>query len=250
MKSGFRYFSRKIHRYLGIFIGIQFLLWAVGGFYFSWMNIHEIRGEHLQKEKTGMPLPETIVPAGEVLSRIKSTDGAGELQKFQIIEILQKPYYEIVYLNGKNERKILLVDAVSGNARGEIEKTEAQTIAQNALKTEAAVKEIEYLTPGSVSAHHEYREKPLPAFAVTFEKPSGLTVYVAAGNGRVEAVRSNEWRVFDFLWMLHTMGFADRDDINNYLLRGFSVLGILTVVSGFLLFFVSSPVIYRRRKKL
>ncbi len=36
------------------------------------------------------------------------------------------------------------------------------------------------------------------------------------------------------------MDFDGRDNINNYLLRGFSVLGIITILSGFLLFFVSS----------
>ena len=38
---------RKAHRYLGLFLGIQFLLWTISGLYFSWTNIDEIRGEHL-----------------------------------------------------------------------------------------------------------------------------------------------------------------------------------------------------------
>jgi hypothetical protein len=36
------------------------------------------------------------------------------------------------------------------------------------------------------------------------------------------------------------MDFEGRDNINNYILRGFSILGIITILSGFLLFFVSS----------
>ena len=38
---------RKTHRYLGLFLGIQFLFWTISGLYFSWTNIDEIRGEHL-----------------------------------------------------------------------------------------------------------------------------------------------------------------------------------------------------------
>lgn len=40
---------RKSHRYLGLFLGIQFFLWTLGGLYFSWTNIEQIRGEDIKK---------------------------------------------------------------------------------------------------------------------------------------------------------------------------------------------------------
>jgi hypothetical protein len=40
--------------------------------------------------------------------------------------------------------------------------------------------------------------------------------------------------------MLHTMDYEGRDDINNWLLRAYSVLGLVTISSGFLLFWASS----------
>lgn len=52
----------------------------------------------------------------------------------------------------------------------------------------------------------------------------------------MRAIRHRDWRTFDFLWMLHTMDYAGRDDFNNLLLRVFSVLGLATVLSGFVLF--------------
>ena len=41
---------RKIHRYLGLIIGIQFLAWTISGVYFSWTNMDEIHGDHFRKE--------------------------------------------------------------------------------------------------------------------------------------------------------------------------------------------------------
>lgn len=41
--------NRKWHRYLGVVLGIQFLLWTLGGLYFSWTDIDEIRGDNLKK---------------------------------------------------------------------------------------------------------------------------------------------------------------------------------------------------------
>ena len=36
---------RKIHKYLGLVIGIQLLLWAAGGLFFSLNPIEKVRGE-------------------------------------------------------------------------------------------------------------------------------------------------------------------------------------------------------------
>lgn len=43
---------RKAHRYLGIFLGIQFLMWTISGMYFSWTDIDEIHGDQFKKSST------------------------------------------------------------------------------------------------------------------------------------------------------------------------------------------------------
>ncbi len=40
--------------------------------------------------------------------------------------------------------------------------------------------------------------------------------------------------------MTHTMDYQTRDNFNTTLLRAFSLLGLITVISGFLLWFVTS----------
>ncbi|MEY2836374.1 MAG: hypothetical protein RLZZ557_2036, partial [Bacteroidota bacterium] len=80
----------------------------------------------------------------------------------------------------------------------------------------------------------------LPAYAVTFSHPSRTTVYVSSELGTVQKFRNDKWRVFDFLWMLHTMDYESRDEIGNMLLRIFSIFGLVTVISGFMLFFISA----------
>jgi hypothetical protein len=40
--------------------------------------------------------------------------------------------------------------------------------------------------------------------------------------------------------MLHVMDFENRDNINNWLLRAFSAFGLITLLSGFTLFFITS----------
>ena len=65
--KGTKYYVRKTHRYLGVFIGIQFLLWTVGGLYFAWTNIQEIRGNHLIHEDDVLIIKNDMKSPDEVL---------------------------------------------------------------------------------------------------------------------------------------------------------------------------------------
>jgi hypothetical protein len=232
-RRNFKHFIRKSHRYLGIFIGVQFFLWTLGGLYFSWTNIKEIRGEDLRKKDEVLNLFSNLVSPKIVLDEIAKTKDVSTIQKFQIVEVFDKPFYEI-----KIDKETILADAETGKIRPNISEEEAKQIAIESLVNPNNIKQISYLTEANISGHHEYREKPLPAWAVTFE--DNLTVYLSAETGQIGAFRTDKWRVYDFLWMLHTMDYQERDNINNYLLRGFSLLGIVTIFSGFLLFLVSS----------
>ena len=53
MAKSKHYYIRKTHRWLGVILGIQFLLWTIGGLYFSWSNMDEIHGDF---QKRNAPL--------------------------------------------------------------------------------------------------------------------------------------------------------------------------------------------------
>ncbi len=237
-KRNYKFYIRKSHRYLGIFIGIQFLLWTLGGLYFSWTNIKEIRGDNLRKEGVHLDFGKDFVSPKIVVARIVENNDVTMIHNLRLIHISGSPFYEFAVVDRNKTEKFIVADAVNGKIQGEISKEEAEKIAVESLITPQKVQETIYLTKENVGGHHEYREKPLPAWAVTFE--DNLTVYLSAQNGQIGAFRTVNWRVFDFLWMLHTMDYQNRDDINNYFLRGFSILGIVTILSGFMLFFISS----------
>lgn len=237
-RKSIKHYIRKSHRYLGIFIGVQFLLWTLGGLYFSWTNIEEIRGEDLRKKHETLSVSANLISPKVVLDDISKTKDVSNVKKLQIVEVFDRPFYEVTLAE-----EIILADAETGATRPGISKTEAEKIALDSLVKPNRIIETTLLTEENVGGHHEYREKPLPAWAVTFE--DDLTVYLSAQNGQIGAFRTDAWRAFDFLWMLHTMDFQGRDNINNLLLRGFSLLGIITIFSGFLLFFVSSRFLRR-----
>ena len=232
-KANWQKLIRKSHRYLGVFLGIQFLFWTIGGLYFSWTNIKSIRGEDIRKEASSIKINDLSSDLKDVISQIRKSDSIHYLKAIQIAEINGVPNYQITFHNGER-LKTVLANVVSNEIRLPLNKDEATIIAKNSLKNESTVTSVEYLT--TTSGHHEYREKPLPAYAISFEGAVNTTVYVSAELGTVQTYRNNQWRIFDFLWMLHVMDYQNRDNINNWLLRLFSAIGLITLASGFILF--------------
>ncbi len=252
-KRSTSYNVRRIHRWLGLFIGVQFVLWTAGGLYFSWTDLDEVHGDHLQRPKPHLRADAALVSPSVVLERLRAAGPVDSLATLELIRVLDAPVYRVAYftrVEGKVVRRVRLADATTGALRPVVGREEAVRMARAAfVYSDAGIRRVEYLAPGSVGGHHEYREQPLPAWAVAFDHPSGATAYVAAETGTVVRVRNDKWRIFDFFWMLHTMDYQGRDDFNNLLLRAFSVLGLVTVASGFLLFWLTSrPYLNRRHR--
>ncbi|MGY3793911.1 PepSY domain-containing protein [Aquimarina sp. 433] len=222
---------RKAHRYLGLFLGIQFLMWTISGLYFSWTDIDEIHGDHFKKEQ------EKIVHSN--LKGLDIITSRMEVSALELRTIANKPYY---WINDS-----ILVDASSGSIKPEISEEEALKVAEMQMRDDLQVISVDYIT--EVDKHHEYRGRSLPAYVINYNHPENVKAYVAALDGSFQRVRHQSWRWFDFLWMTHTMDYEGRDDFNTSVLRIFSLLGLITVISGFVLWYVSSSTIRRMIKK-
>lgn len=234
MKKTVHYWVRKSHRYLGLFTAAQFLMWTIGGLYFSWTNLDDIHGDQFHKEV----MPQTI--SSDLLANIK--DSTLQIERIRLRFIEHQPHFWI------NDEQ--LIDAKTGETRRGITEKEALGIAQMHLIDDLKVKRIERIE--EVGKHHEYRERPLPAYVISYEGNDNVKAYISIADGGFQRVRHHSWRNFDFLWMMHTMDYQGRDNFNNWLLRIFSVVGLVTIILGMTLFFYSSNTIRKwwKQKKL
>ncbi len=246
MKKNFHLITRRIHRYLGLVIGVQFLLWTLGGLYFSWSDMDQVHGDHQRKRTCLLAANLALISPKIALENIRKTTRTDSLISVGLIQLLGMPVYQIsVQTTNAHHPQLFLADALTGKVRKPLNKTEAIQVASQAFNGLPKVLSVQYLT--ATNTHHEYRQQPLPAFAVTFDRPY-TTVYVATELGTVQKMRTNQWRAFDFLWMLHTMDYQSRDNIGNWLLRAFSIFGLLTILSGFVLFGLSSKTLKKLRQ--
>ena len=85
----------------------------------------------------------------------------------------------------------------------------------------------------------EFRGRNLPLYKVISENEKGkeINVYVDPFSGEDSAIRSLQWRIWDFMWGIHIMDWVERDNIDNLWLKVFSFIALFTSLSGIILFF-------------
>ncbi|CAL2092153.1 conserved protein of unknown function [Tenacibaculum sp. 190524A02b] len=234
--------TRKTHRYLGFFIGVQFLFWTVGGLYFSWNNMKDVHGKTLLDKTEHTFSFQYNAAIQEALKTIKQP-----IEKIEGIEVNNNRFLRVKTVNGF---QLLKLDTQQITSQKKITEEEVITFVKSRLKTPIAIKEISLLNEKDISKTHEYRGKPLPVYAVSLAHETNTKVYVDPSLAKITSVRNDNWRRFDFLWMLHVMDFETRDHITNWVLRVFSVLGLFTIGSGFYLFYLSSPTIRKIKRRM
>jgi len=213
---------RSFHKYLSLIISIQLLLWTVSGIYFAFNKIELIRGEQylLNEEASNLDL-----------TNIKGTFNA---KSINIIKRLDK---WILRLQGETQ---VYYRALNGEGLMELNEEEVREIVrQRTSLTPLNAVKIESSSRGS-----EFRGRSLPLYKVNTESEDNINVYVEAMSGDIAAIRSDSWRTWDFMWGAHIIDYRDRDNIDNFLLKVFSILALISALSGIALFFNS----FRLRK--
>lgn len=216
MKQAF--WSRRLHKWLGLLVAIQALLWMASGVYMTAISIDIIHGDHLSHvERPAVAAQSVAVQPAQL-----AADFPG-MTAFRLKRLLGRAAYEVKYAGGS-----ALVDAASGKRLDPLGEAQARELALDAYQGEGDLREIRLLRqlPQEVAA------RKAPLWRADFDDQDGSTLYVSPATGEVVAQRHTLWRVFDFLWMLHIMDYDKRTDTNNTLLRGASVAGTLFALSG------------------
>ncbi len=212
----------KIHKWLALGMAIQILFWFVSGLFFAAIPIERVRSEHAKAEQASAPVDLAIAAPG--LARLGAEGVSGE--RIELRMLLGHP----VALVTPREGRPRLFDLRSGRPASPISALAATRIAEADLAGDARAVRVDRVTENSP----EYRGA-LPAWRVEFEE-ANRALYVAADTGAVTARRSTLWRVYDFLWGLHIMDWRGHEDFNNPLLIVFTVLGLIVIITGIVMF--------------
>ena len=208
---------RNTHKYLSFFISLQLLIWTVSGIYFAFNKIELVRGEkYFVQESYTMDL-------SEVDLKLSNVESLRLLKRLDETIIVASKGLDNSYLdrNGQPVEKLTRNEA-------------SLIVARKTSLVPTNVTEITTPKKGS-----EYRGRALPLYKVLSKdiEENEISVYVNAYSGDIVAIRSSSWRLWDLMWGLHIMDWQERDNINNTLLKLFSILALMSSITGLLLFF-------------
>lgn len=216
----------KWHIWLAWLAGIPILMWVVTGLVMVSKPIEEVRGTNLLKDVPQKNLPRDITIAvslppdlGKPVRSVSTAMERGEL------------ITRVNYADGTSTR--LRED---GSRMEPLSELEARLIVgENVTGGDKVASTRRFTADG---APFDFR-RPIPTWQVVLE--DGTHVYVGTETGKVEAVRTRWWRVFDFMWGLHIMDPQTREDSSHPVLIFFAAISVLFALLGTVLMF-------RRRK--
>ena len=208
---------RNTHKYLSFFISVQLFLWTVSGIYFAFNKIELVRGEQYRlTESFPINFNEVKFSRSDVV-QVKAINRLGEI---------------IFVVSGSKSTEYL--DSF-GAPVNKLNKSEVFEI----VSSSSTLKPIDLEEITESSKGSEFRGRDLPLYKVTSlnDKDKKINLYLNVFSGEITAVRSIQWRIWDLMWGFHIMDWQTRDKINNIFLKIFSILALVSSISGIMLFF-------------
>lgn len=216
----------KWHIWLGWLVGVPILMWTVTGLIMVIKPIEEVRGNHLR-----LPVQEQALPKDTNISVSLPSDSTAPVRSVATQVERGETVTRITYMDGTSERF-----RANGKKMSPLSEIEARMIVEAGI--EGGDKVVSATRFDADNVPFDFR-RPMPVWQVALE--DGTHVYVGTETGRIEAVRTEWWRTFDFVWGLHIMDLETREDTSHPILILFAALGVIGSLLGCILMF-------RRRK--
>lgn len=217
---------RKLHKWVGLLIALQFVVWTGTGVIMSRLDRQALLGQVHQPPppSSRAAWPGDLLPPGQVLAQ-----ASGPVRSIESAWLQGKPVYHLA-----NDHRRWLVDADTG-APVTIDAETALAVARNGYTGPGQSHEAERLQ----AVPHEVQLLELPLWRIRFADEQDTTLYVSGQDGRIVARRTATWRLHNFIWNLHMMDYSFDRDFNNPQVVMMGAMGLWVALSGFWLLIVS-----------
>lgn len=217
--------SRKFHKWLMLFLGVQFLIWSISGAYMVIFDIDYIHGDSLVvNHQTKIDAEKVIYPLSKLLQQYPDA-------KDIAVEVFID---QAVYRFNQHDEKYV-VNASNGEKLSPLSANQAISAAKHYYNGVGEVADIKLFTE---NPPFELSRRALPAWRVNFNDFGNPSIYVSAQTGKLVTKRHEFWRIFDLMFSLHVMDYEDEDP-SNQLLFWFTLFAIVaSVFGGILSYFV------------
>lgn len=217
---------RKLHKWVGLIIALQFVVWTASGLTMSLLDHDTVEGHHHQASHTDVAAawPDRMLAPARVLVAAKRP-----VQTIEATWLQERPVYRLAHKSSS-----WLVDAKDGRPVT-VDAATAGAIAVADYVGKGRPGQPEWMQTATL----EVRGHEGPIWRVPFNDEDDTTLYVSGQDGRILERRNGSWRLFDFVWMLHIMDYTGRQNFNNPLVIMAASGGLWIALSGFWLLVTS-----------
>jgi Na+-transporting NADH:ubiquinone oxidoreductase subunit F len=216
---------KKLHKWIGLLIGLQVTLWLLSGLMISLLDPAKVSGKQWAAPiayespalQSGVLLEPNELPA-ELLSDALSIS-------------LTNSHGQAVY-RIKRAGDETLINAVDGSIVL-TNKADAEKLARQDFIGDGDIVSIQ----AGRAPDQETRNSTGDYWKVDFSDDVNTSLYISATSGKILERRNSYWRVRDFFWMLHIMDYSGRENFNNPLIIIVALIAIWLGISGFILLF-------------
>jgi len=215
-------FLRKLHKWLGLVIGLQVVLWAASGLMFAWLDPAAVDAAGSVRSVEPAVLSSTMV----------KTEPATWLGDYPAQDL-----YDVraMLLAGRWVWRVELQDrvelrSVEEGARVNVDEPWLRRLALERYAGSGRLIAATLQTQPDIASRASG-----PVWQAQFDDPQRTALYFAADDGHFIVARTASWRLYDFFWMLHTMDYVGRDNFNNPLIVTIGMATLWLSISGVLL---------------
>ncbi len=214
--------SRTYHKWLMLFVGLQFVIWSISGAYMVLLDIDYIHGDSLViKHQAPLNSEQINYPIAQLYTDHPDAENL----------VLTTLLGNAVYRFSEGKAKYLL-SADTGKLLSPINEAHARQIAKHKYaNSNAKVTQVSMVIdnpPRELNARH------LPVWRVDFDDFASPSFYISVESGELVTKRHSFWRLFDWMFSFHVMDYIE-EDASNKLLLIVTLSGLIASLFGFVL---------------
>lgn len=215
---------RTLHKWFGLILGLQFLIWALSGAVMALIDHDKVSGE-----RAVLPVAQlTSGPTPAPLAQVQATVGS------PIVKLELKPLYDRWVFQASTAEGVRLLDAATARPF-EVDAALARTLATARFAGEGAVRSVRLVEAST----YETRKMARPVWRVAYADDQNTALFVSRATGEVLGAKTDASRLWDIAWMLHIMDYTARESFNHPLIITVATGVAWLALSGLILLFRS-----------
>ncbi|MBC7475160.1 MAG: hypothetical protein H7263_12775 [Candidatus Sericytochromatia bacterium] len=231
MIKTFSKYLNYAHRYLGLIIFLQVILWSFSGFFMYYLDFSDL---YISPPDKPIDLNIKLPTIQDV---VKKNLLGEKILNISLKNIAGNPFYDV-----KTDKKEVLVD--QNNML--INKLSEKIVEK--ISTEKYIGKGQILSIKLLEKSKGNFYSLTPVYKVSYDDAQKTELYINPNNGELLAKRKALWGFYNNMWEYHLMKYTTNTALNKNLLLISAIISLFVSVTGFLKFFrIKKASIYNKK---